>query len=342
MLSGNPEEAEYEQLYFLQFKFLSTLADSYANDKLNNLGKFDETKLTNKELMSNQPLFSAIDWSKIKIEKKELPNNVVEYIYDFGEPKDEPLCRFAIFYVDPNNELYEYYTLEKSKEFKTYPYYVCRQEKGKHYDFCECQPDLTVFEKIVQDLVEKKIKAIENFIKAYAGNNDPLLHQELYQLEFRFLPKLCEIFEREKTNNPDKELNEDELLIDLEKMKNNIPSQRIDWSQFKFWKKILPNNAKEFIYDFGEPKEFPLCRFAIFYVDQLNKIFEYITLEKTVNFKKFPFIVCGQKGPQHKNYGIECPGDLDTFEKIAQEIVGKQINPKTGFNSETFTMGINK
>ena len=117
MFSGNPEEEEFEQLYFLQFKFLSALANSYAEDKLNNIGKFDESKLTNKELMSSQPLFNAIDWSKIKIEKKELPNNVIEFIYDFGEPKDEPLCRFAIFYVDPNNELYEYYTLQKSKEF---------------------------------------------------------------------------------------------------------------------------------------------------------------------------------------------------------------------------------
>ena len=342
MFSGNPEEEEFEQLYFLQFKFLSALADSYEKDKLDKLGKFDESKLTNKELMSSQPLFNAIDWTKIKIEKKELPDNVVEFIYDFGEPKDEPLCRFAIFYVDPTNEMYEYYTLEKINEFKTHPYWVCSQKNGKHNEYgIELPADLATFEKTVKTLVENKIKAIEKFLKAYLAN-DPQLHQELYQLEFRFLPKLCEIYEREKRKDPNKEMEEDKLLIDLEKMKNTLPCQRIDWSQFKFWKKILPNNAKEFIYDFGEPKEHPLCRFAIFYVDILNGIYEYITLEKTIGYKKFPFMVCGQKGPQHKNYGLECPGDFDTFEKIAQEIVGKQVKPTTGFNSETFTMGIKK
>ena len=342
MFSGNPEEEEFEQLYFLQFKFLSALADSYADDKLDNLGKFDESKLTNKELMSSQPLFNAIDWSKIKIEKKELPNDVVEFIYDFGEPKGEPLCRFAIFYVDPTNEIYEYFTLEKSNQFKTFPYYVCSQSNGKHNEFgIECLPDLENFEKTVKTLVENKIKAIAKFLKDYLAN-DPLLHQELYQLEFRFLPKLCEIYEREKRKDPNKEMDEDNLLIGLENMKNTLPCKRIDWSKFKFWKKVLPNNAKEFIYDFGEPKEHPLCRFAIFYVDILNGIYEYITLEKTNFYKNFPYMVCGQKGPQHKNYSIECPEDLDSFEKIAQEIVGKQMKPTTGFNSETFTMGIKK
>ena len=342
MFSGNPEEEEFEQLYFLQFKFLSALTDSYADDKLNNTGKFDESKLTNKELMSSQPLFSAIDWSKITIEKKELPNDVVEFIYDFGEPKDEPLCRFAIFYVDPTNEIYEYYTLEKINEYKTYPYLVCSQKNGKHNEYgIECEPDLAIFEKTVKNLIENKIKAIELFLKAYLANN-PQLHQELYQFEFKFLPKLCEIYEREKRKDPDKEMEEDKLLIDVENMKNHIPSKYIDWSQFKFWKKILPNNAKEFIYDFGEPKEHPLCRFAIFYVDILNGIFEYVTLEKTLMYKNYPYVVCGQKGPQHKNYNMECSDDFDSFEKVVQEVVGKQLQPTTGFNSETFTMGIKK
>ena len=342
MLSGNPEEEEFEQMYFLQFKFLSALADSYADDKLDKLGKFDESKLTNKELMSSQPLFNAIDWTKIKIEKKELPNNVVEFIYDFGEPKDEPLCRFAIFYVDPTNEMYEYYTLEKLNEFKTHPYWVCSQKNGKHNEYgIELPADLATIEMTVKTLVVNKIKTIEKLLKEYLAN-DPQLHQELYKLEFSFLPKLCEIYEREKRKDPNKEMEEDKLLIDLEKMKNTLPCKRIDWSQFKFWKKILPNNVKEFIYDFGEPKEHPLCRFAIFYVDILNGIYEYITLEKTLYYKKFPYIVCGQKGPQHKNYSFECPGDLDTFEKITQEIVGKQLKPTTGFNSETLSMGIKK
>ena len=121
-------------------------------------------------------------------------------------------------------------------------------------------------------------------------------------------------------------MDEDKSLIDLEIMKNSFPYKNIDWSQFKFWKKILPNNTKEFIYDFGEPIGYPLCRFAIFYVDHLNGIYEYITLEKTLDYQRYPFVVCGQKGKQHKNYSIECSGNLDIFENVVLKIIGDKLN----------------
>ena len=111
MFSSNQEKEEFEQLKFLQFQYLAAMSDSFTNDKLKNERKFDESKLTNKELMSDLPIFSAIDWNKIKIYKKQLPNNVIEFIYDFGEPKYENLCRFDIFYVDPINKNFEYFTL---------------------------------------------------------------------------------------------------------------------------------------------------------------------------------------------------------------------------------------
>ena len=53
-------------------------------------------------------------------------------------------------------------------------------------------------------------------------------------------------------------------------------------------------------------------------------------------------MVCGQKGPQHKNYSIECSGDLETFEEVVQIIIGKQLKPTTGFNSKTLSMRIKK
>lgn len=338
MFSDNPKE----QLYFLQFKFLPKLCELYEEDKINKTSAFDESKLTNKDLMSSQPLFNAIDWGQIKIEKKELPDKIIEFIYDFGEPSEEPFCRFSVFYIDQENEAYEYFTLEKIKEYKKFPYIICNVKNGKHNNYgIECQPDLATFEGIVKDQVKKQMKVFDEILKLYLGNNS-MEHHEYYEFEFKFLPKLFDIYEKQKRENPDKELNEDNLLVNVENIKNIAKFQCIDWTKFKFEKKILPNNAKEFIYDFGEPKNHPLCRFGIYYVDHLNGIFEYITLEKTTMYTHFPYYVCGQKGPQHKNYGLECSGDLETFEKVVQQIIEKQIKPSTGFNSETLTLNVGK
>ena len=337
MFSDNPKD----QLYFLQFKFLPALCDIYEKEKINNTNNFDESKLTNKDLMSNQPLFSTIDWVQIKIEKKVLNDEIIEFIYDFGEPEEEPFCRFSIFYADQKNDSYEYFTLEKIKEYKKCPYLVCNVKNGKHKTFgIECPPDLPTFEGIIKDIVEKQTKMLNDLMKLYLGNN-PLEHSEYYDFEFKFLPTLFDIYEKQKKENPDKEINEDNL-INIDNIKNQVKYKSIDWTKFKFEKKILANNAKEFIYDFGEPKNHPLCRFGIFYVDHLNGIFEFITLEKTIQYKYYPYLACGQKGPQHKNYGVECPGELETFEKLVQEIVKKKIKPSMGFNSKTFTLNVEK
>lgn len=327
-----------EQLDFLQFKFLPSLCNSFAEYKKNKSGNFDESKLTNKELMSSQPLFELIDWAKIKIEKKILPNKAIEYIYDFGEDLKESLCIFSLFYVDEENNIYEYMTLERTEEFDTYPFYIGGFKNGKHLDHkVECPPDFKIFESIVQKIVEK-MKEQNKLLKMYFGDN-PVLHQEMYQLQFRFLPKLFSLHEEDIK---DKKNPVEDKLIDIETIKTIPIFSHIDWSKFKFEKKILANGAKEFIYDFGEPKSLTLCRFAIFYVDANNGIFEYITLEKTCEYKQFPYLICGQKGPQHKNYGIECPADFNTFEKRAHEIIQKEFKPTSGFNYKKMELNIGK
>lgn len=167
---------------------------------------------------------------------------------------------------------------------------------------------------------------------------NPEEHHELYLFEFKFLPSLFELYETRK-NNPTLNFDESQL-IDIEFLKKKYETKHIDWNQFKFEKKTLPNNAKEFIYNFGEPKNAPLCYFAIFYVDEENKIYEYITLEKTYISKKFPYVVCGQKGSQHKNYGLECPSDFETFEKVVQIIIDKKYQASVGFDSKNFTIKV--
>ena len=167
-----------------------------------------------------------------------------------------------------------------------------------------------------------------------------MINKELYDLEFHFLPEIFEIYEKTKMN-PGINFDEDKL-IDIEFIKKQYKSKYINWDEFKFEKKELSNNVKEFIYCFGKPNDYPLCYYAIFYVDESNKIYNYFTLEKTDIFKGKGddySCVCGQKGSQHINYGIGCPSNITSFEKIIKIIVNKKVKPINGFNSETFSIG---
>ena len=148
--------------------------------------------------------------------------------------------------------------------------------------------------------------------------------EEINKLQKDIIPKLCTLYEDAiKIFDNFK----DTKVIDKIFMKRYFEEGEIEWDDFTFTKKVLPNNAIEYIYDFGEPPRFPLCRFAIFYVDVAQNIFKYITLEKTLFGNKCPYIVCGVKGEKHVNYMTECPGDLEAFEGIVKEIVEKKIEP---------------
>ena len=171
------------------------------------------------------------------------------------------------------------------------------------------------------------------------SNENFFEHQELYNLEFIFLPEIFSVYEKTKKNPG---VNIDEMkLIDIEFIKNKSESRYIDWDTFKFEKKELSNNVKEFIYSFGEPKDVPLCYYSIFYMDQNNDIFEYFTLEKTSPPLAGPGLpyICGQKGSQHINYGITCSPNIESFEKAIQQIINKKIRTINGFNSESFEYG---
>lgn len=163
-------------------------------------------------------------------------------------------------------------------------------------------------------------------------------HFELYNLEFKFLPNLFALYEKCK-KIPGVNMDESKF-IDIDFIKSQHPTKYVNWDNFKFEKKELSNNVKELIYNFGEPKDSPLCYYGIFYIDEINNIYEYFTLEKSLMDSSY--VVCGQKGPQHKNYGISCPPKLEDFEKVIQLIIEKKASPTTGFNSEKMAININK
>ena len=153
------------------------------------------------------------------------------------------------------------------------------------------------------------------------------LGEDLYDLQFKIIPKICALYEDaiKIFDNFD-----DTKVINKDFMKRYFPDDYLEWEYYKFEKKVLPNNAIEYIYDYGEPPRFPLCRFAIFYVDRAQNIFKYITLEKTIIFAQYPYMVCGQRGEQHLNYQFECSPQLETFEKMVQNIIANNIQPVAG------------
>ena len=146
--------------------------------------------------------------------------------------------------------------------------------------------------------------------------------EALYDLQRKIIPKLCNLYEDAiKIFDNFK----DTKVIDKQFMKRYFETDEIEWDDFVFEKKELPNKAIEYIYDFGEPPRFPLCRFAIFYVDVAQNIYKYITLEKTILPRRFPYMVCGVNGDVHVNYMAECPGDLNAFETLVKEIIDKKV-----------------
>ena len=150
---------------------------------------------------------------------------------------------------------------------------------------------------------------------------------DLYDLQFKIIPKICTLYEDAIKIF---ETFDDLKVINKKFMKRYFPDDYLEWDDYKFEKKVLPNNAIEYIYDYGEPPRFPLCRFAIFYVDRAQNIFKYFTLEKTIMFRDYPYMLCGQKGEQHLNYMYECPAQFEVFEKMVQNIIEKKIEPVTG------------
>ena len=87
----------------------------------------------------------------------------------------------------------------------------------------------------------------------------------------------------------------------------------------------MASDVVEYIYDFGVPKSYFHCRYAIYYVDPINRIYEYFTLEKTKNDKIDTYIICGKKNKRHKNYSKECEDNFDTFESMGQDIIETQF-----------------
>ena len=313
--NNTKEEKQFNQNYFLQFNIIPSLTSFHSLNRLKGFiedDEIDKTFFSNKDIiksyLNESPLYKVdeINWDEIKIEAKMISNNSFKIIYDFGEPKYDTLCRFAIFYVDLSNfYIFEYITLEKSEIYNKYPYYIGIISRDKHYDFnIECEPDLNTFENFVDEFIKYKIQ-----------------RNEYYYYEFVYLPKLFEIYEIKIKNHSNEQFDENDFLLNKTKHAEELKFENINWDKCNIYEKELNKDIKEYIYDFGQPIAHPLFRYAIFYVDTKNEIYEFFTLEKKIDISEIPYLIGLQKNNKHIYYDIELEDNFENFEKWVKYII---------------------
>ena len=65
----------------------------------------------------------------------------------------------------------------------------------------------------------------------------------------------------------------------------------------------------------------PFFRYAIFYVDTKNEIYEFFTLEKKFDISEIPYLLGLQKNNKHFYYDIELEDNFENFEKWVKYII---------------------
>ena len=310
--------------YFIEFNLIPSLIDRYRDYKYGKIESFNESILTNESNFSE--FFKYLPIEKIKIQKKIISYSIFEIIYDFGKIQTEPLCRYAIFYVDNMNAAYEYFTLEKYDNYQKYDYCIGSVRDNIYINFdVECAPEIEVFESFVQHTMNTMK---ENSLKSLEINNEKFY--AYYDLEFKHLPTLFSIYEKRIyffKSLPDG----DDFLYNITNIQNsfdlNYNSEYINWEEFHFYKKNLGLDVVEYIYDFGKVEYNLNCRYAIYYIDHKNNIYRYFTLEKTkIDDNNYTYLICGlNKNNRHKGYGIECEDNFETFENLVLDIIETQL-----------------
>jgi hypothetical protein len=314
---------KYVLYYFIEFNLIPSLIDRYRDYKFGKIESFNESILTDESYFSQY--FKNMTIEKIKIQKKIISYSSFEIIYDFGKIQTEPLCRYAIFYVDIKNAQYEYITLEKYDNYQKYDYCIGSVRDNIYIPFdVECAPEIEVFESFVQHrMKEEALKSLELI------NHDEKFYA-YYDLEFKHLPTLFSIYEKRLDffkSLPDG----DNFLYNISKIKNSFNlsynSKYINWEEFHFYKKNLALDVVEYIYDFGKVVYNLNCRYAIYYIDHKNNIYRYFTLEKAKkDDNNYLYLICGlNENKRHKGYGIECEDNFETFENLVLDIIETQF-----------------
>ena len=152
-------ENSYINRYDFEFDFLpNVLPRLYKKDEI------DDYIMTNplewKKILIRNGVRSDFGIEKIRVEKEELEDGIIKYIFIFPKPKIVPNCFYSLLLFDKNKN-WKYYTLEldfgSSIIFKDGGGVICGQRGSMHLNYGRrCKEDVKEFLQTVQDIIDGK------------------------------------------------------------------------------------------------------------------------------------------------------------------------------------------
>lgn len=173
---------------------------------------------------------------------------------------------------------------------------------------------LAVF--VSMKLPQKQVMAKQdsNMEQKKVEDEDSLRRTGLYCFEYKLIPLYVDILER----NPDIEFK----LIDASYWQKDImpmiQPHYIEWDEISC--EIVGDWDSEyvFLYEFPKPFDVPLVKYGAVYVNKQKQIYNYYTLEKSLN----GYVLCSTTKDSHSNYGEREDMSKEEFIKDICNIIG--------------------
>ncbi len=159
--------------YCFEFDFLpNVLPPLYKN------GEIDDYVMTHpsewKKILIKKGVRSDFGIDKLSVEKVELPDKQIKFIFTFPKPKVSPECFYALLLFDKEKN-WNYYTLEldfgSSSIFRDGGGIICGQRGPRHLNYSKrCRNNLDEFQKGVQDIIDGKPNDPRDMFKDFDFN----------------------------------------------------------------------------------------------------------------------------------------------------------------------------
>ena len=152
--------------YTFEFNFLAcVLPELYKEDKIDDYVMIHPSEW--KKILIKKGVRSDFGIDKVSVEKLELPDDRIKFIFTLPKPKATPDCFFTMIIFEKNKN-FKYYTLEldigSSTVFKDGGGIICGQEGGYHLNYGRrCRNDSELFQKSVQDIIDGKPEINDGF-----------------------------------------------------------------------------------------------------------------------------------------------------------------------------------
>ena len=184
----------YLNRYTFEFDFLpNVLPPLYKN------GNIDDYVMTHpsewKKILLKKGVRSDFGIDRLSVEKEELDDGSIRFVYTFPKPEDTPECFYAITLFDKKKD-WKYYTLEldyaSKLMFKEGAGIVCGQKDEMHLNYGRwCSDNLDKFKEAVQDIIDGKSSGPGLFLGSFDGKDNK---REVVNLNPEQLNNECIIF----------------------------------------------------------------------------------------------------------------------------------------------------